>query len=106
MCCHSACHVRKLARRRLTSNDGSSRVVVIIDLSLPVQEAEDTLSFRVGSLVWGLFCGLFWLLHMLSTGLSTVTLCCFFLLRSLFCECVEVTDKSQLCGCWAFGLAL
>src|SRR6266853_768259 len=63
MRCHSPCHVRRLARRRLTSNDGSSGVVVIIDLSLPMQEAENRLSFCIGSLVWDLFCGLFWLRH-------------------------------------------
>src|SRR6266853_2317539 len=83
MRCHSPCHVRRLGRRRLTSNDGSSGVVVIIDRSLPMQEAENTLSFCIGSLVWDLFCGLFWLLHGLSVELSTVTLRCFFLLCSL-----------------------
>src|SRR5260221_6344659 len=95
--CHSACHMRRLARRRLTSNEGSSGVAVIIDLSLPVQEAEDTLCVRVRSLVWGWLCGLFWRLHAPRAGRHTVPLCCFFLLCPLSGKRLDVTDQRQIC---------
>src|SRR5579859_3825874 len=104
MRCHSACHVRRSARWRLTSNDGSSSAVVIINLSLPMQEAKHTFRFCVGSLVWArFFCWSRCLFDRLC-GLGSAALRCFFLLGSLFGECLEIADQSQFCWCLAFRL--
>src|SRR2546421_3035985 len=104
--CHSACHVRRRAKRRLTSNDGSSCAVVIINLSLPMQKAKHPLRFCVGSLVWGRFFCWFGRTFDQLRGLGSAALCCLFLLGSLFCERLQVTDQSQFCWRLAFRLIL
>src|SRR5258708_26164438 len=98
ICCHSACHVHKSARRRLTSSDGSRAVMVIIDLSLPMEEAKHTFCLRICRPIWGLLFRLSRLLCDRACRSRAVSLCCLFLLGSLFGERLEFAHECQLCG--------
>src|SRR6266536_1222749 len=104
MCCHSACHVRRLARRLPTSSDASDGIVIIVDLSLSMQEAKDPLGLRVRSLAWGRFCSLSQRIFNRLCGPGSIALRCLFLLCPLLRERLQVTDQRQLCWRLAFSL--